>query len=479
MRIPPLGWFFPPPCGAGYYSALDWLTYHVREGPPRYPYPRYGLVPWPFYDADFRYLDDPKNTEHDFFDCLKRMKLDDAVMFSTGGEFRYRYNNEVDSRLSGRDNTYDLTRVRLYGDLWLGDVFRVYAEYLDAQTLNQDLAPLPIDHDHGDLLNLFGDLRLFYLDDEPVYLRAGRQELLYGSQRLISPSDWANTRRTFQGGKLFWRGPSDDFDVFCVQPVIPNPNKFDTVDDQVVFSGAWYRHRGDTSLKNLDVYYLNLDQARHVASGLNGQLGAFNLSTMGFRYTTEWHNFLWDEEDMLQVGPYSNQRTRAGSFTTGVGYYFRDVATTPVVWLYYDYATGDRDPGHHGVHGTFNQLFPFEHYYFGYTDLVGRQNISDLNCQLSFYPTKWVTVLVQYHVFRLAEAKDALYNAAGVPIRRDPTGRAGTDVGDEVDMSTNFHLDKHQDLYLSYSHLFAGPFLRQTGNGRSPDYLYLQYSYRW
>jgi hypothetical protein len=34
----------------------------------------------------------------------------------------------------------------------------------------------------------------------------GRQELLYGAQRLISPLDWANTRRTFEGGKLIWQG---------------------------------------------------------------------------------------------------------------------------------------------------------------------------------------------------------------------------------------------------------------------------------
>ena len=179
------------------------------------------------------------------------------------------------------------------------------------------------------------------------------------------------------------------------------------------------------------------------------------------------------------MGPYSNQKTRAGSFTTGLGYCFKNVPTAPQAWIYCDYATGDRDPGGHGTHGTFNQLFAFGHYYFGYIDVVGRQNISDLNGQLAFYPTKWVTVLVQYHMFRLAQARDALYNAAGIAIRRDPTGRAGTDVGDEIDFVTNFHLTRHQDIYVNYSHLYAGDFIKQTGSGRSPDYLYLQYAYRW
>ena len=47
---------------------------------------------------------------------------------------------------------------------------------------------------------------------------------------------------------------------------------------------------------------------------------------------------------------------------------------------------------------------------------------------------------LQYHHFWLAEARDALYNAAGVAYRRDPTGQSGTDVGNEIDFILNFHL---------------------------------------
>jgi hypothetical protein len=52
-------------------------------------------------------------------------------------------------------------------------------------------------------------------------------------------------------------------------------------------------------------------------------------------------------------------------------------------------------------------------------------------------------------------------------------------VGDELDYVINFHIDKHQDVLFGYSHLFAGQFIRQTGNGRSPELTYLQYSFRW
>jgi hypothetical protein len=110
---------------------------------------------------------------------------------------------------------------------------------------------------------------------------------------------------------------------------------------------------------------------------------------------------------------------------------------------------------------------------------VGRQNIHDLNAHLFLYPTKWITVWMQYHRFWLAASRDALYNAAGVPIRRDPTGLAGTDVGNEVDITFNFHLGPHSDILTGYSHLFAGSFLERTGAGYGSGLYYLQYSFRW
>jgi hypothetical protein len=484
LKVPPVapfprpGLFLIPPSGPGYYSTLDLLLHRFREEAPKHAWPRFSLLQFPYFDADFRYLDDTDNKDHDWLDPFKRVHLGDDFLFSTGGDFRFRYNNEVDSRLSGKDNVYELTRTRLYGDFWYRDVFRVYAEFFDAQTYNQDLTPLPTDHDHGDLLNLFADLKLCELADHPLYFRGGRQELLYGSQRLISPLEWTNARRTFQGAKAFWRGDDLDVDAFCVQPVVPNVDHFDTVDDQVVFSGVWVTKRPNKD-QVMDFYYLDLDQARHVAVGNGKVTGAFNTSTVGSRYAGKYKGLLWDFEGMLQFGPYSNQHTFADAYTTGLGYYFKDVPLTPQFWIYFDHASGDPHPGLGTTHRTFNQLFPFGHYYFGYIDVVGRENINDLNFQAAIYPTKWITTYVQYHMFRLDQAKDALFSAAGVPLRIDPSGRAGTNVGDEIDVVVNFHLTTHQDLFVNYSHLYAGPFIRQTGPPGSPGYLYLQYSYHF
>jgi hypothetical protein len=113
--------------------------------------------------------------------------------------------------------------------------------------------------------------------------------------------------------------------------------------------------------------------------------------------------------------------------------------------------------------------------------VVGRENIHDWNFQASFYPTKWITCVAQYHVFRLDQARDALYavSPGWVALRSDPTGRAGTNVGQELDLTANFNLDRHNSILVGWSKLFSGDFIRQTGPYVNPEMFYFQYSFRW
>ncbi len=485
--VPRLGAFSIPPTGCGYYSALDFVLGTVRKEPPKYPYPPTSYMAGSFFDADYRYLNKPDNQQTDSFDFLKRRHLGCDWMVTSGGEARYRFMNEVNARFTGQNNDYDLFRTRVYGDLWYRDQFRVYAEFLYADNRGQELTPLGIDANRGDLLNLFVDVKVGEVDGKPVYVRAGRQELLLGSERLISPLDWANTRRTFEGVRGMYQGEKFDVDLFWAKPVAVSPNDFDSVDDALNFTGLWTTYRPQKG-HTIDVYALNLDRSRPSLPGEDQVPGSanvatpthFNITTLGTRYAGDRDGRLtWDFEGMLQVGSRGNQDLFAQAATAGVGYRFPDVAWTPHVWAYYDFASGDSEAGTGGTANTFNQLFPFGHYYLGFLDQVGRQNIQDLNLHLNYYPTRWVTGVIQYHRYWLAEAQDALYNAGGRVVRQDPTGRAGRDVGQEIDVFWNIHVTAHQDLWVGYSKLFAGDFIERTGSSDSPELFYLQYSFRW
>ncbi len=477
--MPRLGAFVLPPAGTGYYSLWDCLGDNERQSPPRFPYGPTSFLPFSFAEADFRYLDDPENKQRDWlFDRTKRIHLGDNWLFAVGGEERIRYMSDVSTRLGRADDVYELLRTQVYGDLWYRDVFRVFLEYLDANIYNQDLPPRIIDVNKSDLLDLFFDLKVGELADHPVYVRGGRQELLYGSQRLITPLDWANTRRRFDGVKAWWHSDKLDVDAFWTTPVVVEPSRFDSSDDGRNFEGLWATYRPRKG-QTVDLYYLNLDDTHPVALGQYGKRDGFNVNTVGTRYAGDSRHLLWDAELMYQFGSWANQEIAAGAYTLGGGYHFADAPMNPQFWMYFDWAEGDPHPGVGGVHRRFNQLFASGHYYLGYLDLVGRENIDDFNLQYTMWPTKWWLTGIQFHVFHLDSPKDALYNAGATVLRSDPTGRAGTSVGNEIDLFTNFHLSAHQDIFLGWSKLYTGRFIKETGPPVSPELFYLQYTYKW
>lgn len=473
------GNFSVPPQGVGYYSLSDLVTGNCREKPPQSGYVPFGFMPSSLYDADFRFVDKLDPASRTWVERLKRIELGDCWLFSTGGQFWIRTMHEHNSRLTEADNNYELVRTRIFGDLMYGDLARVYGEFLWADSFSEDLPPLAIDANRGDILNLFADVNLFEYEGHPVFVRAGRQELQFGSQRLISALDWANTRRTFDGVRAFRTGEKWDWSAFYTQFVPAVANQFDRPDEHQDFAGSWLTYRPRAG-QSLDFYYLFLQNTNAVVQ--QGIVRApADIHTVGTRWAGDRDGFLWDYESMLQLGDQQGADLVAGAASAGMGRHLADWWGTPSAWIYYDYASGDTSPNQ-GQFTTFNQLYPFGHYYLGWLDQVGRQNIQDLNAHLNFYPAPWVTVLLQYHHFWLASPTDALYNPAGTAIRRDPTGAAGRNVGDELDVVVNFHTSRYADVLLGYSKLYGGGFLERTaGPNQAADseFFHLMYQRKW
>jgi hypothetical protein len=447
------------------------------EEPARPVTPR----PWAplFFDNNFRYLDDARNVYLNPFDFTRRIPLTPSgdIRLDFGGEFRWQGKMEDNRRLLGFENDYNLFRERLYLDAWYRDRARAFVEVLWADSSRQTLPPLPIDINHGDLLNAFGELKFFERDATSISFRGGRQELFYGNQRLVSPLDWANTRRTFQGYKLLFRSPYWAVDGFWTQPVAILPRAFDEAVEQRQFFGVYgsYRRFEDAVI---EPNYLGLVETDLFAPVPEAVIGDQVAHTFGFRLQTNRSGWIVETELAYQFGEDFDLDRSAGMATVGLGRKFDDLWGDPELFIYVDYASGDDDPTN-GTSGTFNQLFPLGHKYFGYMDLVGRQNILDPNVIFKIYPSKRINLLLWYHHFELASARDALYNAGGIPIRVDPTGRAGTDVGDEIDVLINLIVNPNTDFQIGYSHFFPGSFLERTGPGEDANFFYSQFTFRF
>lgn len=463
------------PSGCGYYTLCD--QYRGIKRPKRQPeYFFFGLMPPGFFDADFRYVDDIPVCEQNCVERLKRIPLGDCWKFSTGGNYWARYMNEYNSRLGAVNNDYTLMRTRVYGDLVHGSGLRLFTEFIWADIFEEELSPLPIDVNRGDLLNAFVEAPLLEVAGKDIYARFGRQELVLGSQRLVSSLDWANTRRTFDGVRIFRQGDKWDWDVFYTKFVPVKRNDFDTNDNQRDFGGFWLTKRPKKGHFR-DLYYLYFNNDRPITR-LGLTIAPTETHTIGARHVGDKDGMLWDFEGALQWGTQGAQDQFAGMATVGLGRRIKRSPVSMAAWIYYDFASGGQSSDG-STSNTFNQQYPFGHYYLGWIDLVGRQNIHDVNAHLIFYPQHWLTVWMQYHHFWLADPTDALYNVGGVAIRRDPTGAAGTNVGDELDLVLNFHLNRYSDVLLGYSHLYGGGFLRNTGASTNAGFCHCMYQMKW
>jgi hypothetical protein len=261
-----------------------------------------------------------------------------------------------------------------------------------------------------------------------------------------------------------------------------NPSGFDNWDTNRNFYGLWATYKPQRG-HFADLYFLSLDNNNSgVAKSVIGTLNTGNslVHTVGTRYIGDTNNFLYELEGMYQFGQRSGRDISAFAIASGAGYHFAALPMNPQMWLRYDFASGTSNHGDPtNTSNTFNQLFAFGHYYLGFVDRVGRQNIHDLNAQMTFHPQPWLTVITQYHWFYLANKTDALYNAAGVASAQDSNGQSGSHVGDEMDLRFNIHVSRHQDVLLGYSKLWAGEFLKAKASGVSPDLFYVQYSFRF
>src|SRR5262249_17890343 len=154
-----------------------------------------------------------------------------------------------------------------------------------------------------------------------------------------------------------------------------DPAKLDWWDLDQNFYGLWATYKPKKGTTR-DFYVLNLAQNKPVATGTRGIRGGFYITTFGTRWAGDRDGrWLYDVELDAQTGTRAKAAVNAFATTYGLGVRGKEWRMNPTLWAYYDYASGTQDPTVNGRSQTFNQLFPFGHYYFGWLDLVGRQNI--------------------------------------------------------------------------------------------------------
>lgn len=330
-------------------------------------------------DEDYSFLRD-QTRRTDFWDLIKFVPLNEAGSWylSFGGEARerYEYFNHPNWGKDPQDHGYFLQRYFLHGDLQMGEHARLFAQLQSSFENGRVGGPRPSDKDELDIHQLFLDTKFTLAGDNSVTIRSGRQELAYGTQRIISVREGPNVRQSFDGFRIIYKDKEVQIDGFAAKPAQTNRYVFDDGSDNT--KGLWgtYAVLPFPFLPegNIDLYYIGL--YRRTATFDQGKARETRHS-VGARLWRTAAPFDYNFEALYQWGSFGNGDIQAWTVASDTGYTFVSLPLRPRVGLRADIASGDENPNNAALQ-SFNPLFP-KGAYFSEAGLIGPANLIDLN----------------------------------------------------------------------------------------------------
>jgi hypothetical protein len=432
-------------------------------------------------DDDWSFLADPAKRE-DFWDPLKYIRLRGgrADWFMTiGGEAREVW-EQIGNENWGQQpfmNAYLNERYMLYFDMHYGKHVRTFLELKSGVNSFRTGGPRPIDEKKLDFQVGFLEVGTSS-GSNSVKLRVGRQELEYGSGRLIDVREGPNVRLSFDGFMVKSKINSWQLDGFAVRPDLDKPGFFNNAPNHAVSFWGVYATHTLSHTTSLDLYYLGLDRKqasfeRGTAQEVRHSLGA----RISRPVATERPAWDFDYEGLWQFGTFGSADIRAWTFASETGYRIPTVPLKPRFSAKADISSGDHQNSH--TLGTFNPLFPKGNY-FGVLASTGPgpMNFIDLHPHIEASLPRSVTVSFDW-IFQWRESlDDGVYAVPGFLIRAADGSRArfvGHRPGTEIRWQANPHLWFQAD----YGIFYAGRFLNETHPGRNLNYWALWAGYKF
>jgi len=389
------------------------------------------------------------------------------------GEFRERMEGFDGLGFNGdREDLYWLTRVRFNTTVTASTVLSFQAQVQDARVARKTVGPTAAPFQAPfDLRQGFADIGNAATR---FAARLGRQELVYGEQRLVGHVSWLNAARTFDAAKVTFRTNAFSVDAFGASVVRTLVDEFDRSGAGNRFAGAYA-----TTTKLIPQWTVEPYLFWKRDENIRGELGALSElrhSTIGVRLVGKMPARLdYGVEMAMQRGTLGSEDVKAWA-----GHWqLRESLPGPgLVKLTgeYNFASGDEDPAD-GVRGTFDQLYPTPHDKTGLADQIGWKNIHHARAGFEVTPIKAMPVSLNYHSWWLAESRDAVYNVGNASLGRIAVGAADRHVGQEVDVQITRAIVPQIQVAAGYAHIFTGAFLKQTTPGASYSHPYLMVTY--
>jgi hypothetical protein len=388
-----------------------------------------------------------------------------------GGQIRQQFERFVDEDWGAEPRDRDgywLQRYMWHVDARVWRRLRVYAELKSGIAVGRAGGPRPPDADRLDLHQAFVEV-----SRGSVTWRVGRQEVAFGSQRLVSVREGPNVRQAFDAASLVVMQGRWRVQGFGGRYVNTAPGVFDDGSDTGRTLWGVYAVRGDERRRRgIDVYYLGYRRAQ--ATFDQGQ---------GRELRHSWGTRLWgapgtldyNVEAVVQSGRFANTGIRAWTLASDVGHRVSTVAGPVRLGIRADVTSGDRDR-RDGRLETFNPLFP-KGAYFGLIASAGPANHVDLHPQVSL-THHGVVVTASWLMFWRRQVDDGIYGIAG-NVLRSGEGTSSRFVGHSPGIEAEWQVTEHLSLTADASLFTAGPFIDESGPAQAIRFIAAWATYRF
>jgi Alginate export len=432
-------------------------------------------------NENWSFLRDPALRE-DFWDPVKYIRLRkgrDDWYLSLGGEVRQDF-ERIGNDYWGQQpyqNAFFLQRYMAHADIHYGRHFRTFIRLKSGIETFRQGGPRPIDEKRLDFEGGFLDI-CFGGEPNWIAFRAGRQELNYGSGRLVFVREGPNVRQSFDGFKILSKIGEWHIDAWAVRPDLDNFGFFDNAPDHKTAFWGIYSTRPLRRKISADLYYLGIARKqatydRGTANELRHSLGA----RLWLPIAEKKNGWDFDDEAVCQFGSFGSANIRAWTFATETGYKLPTLPLKPRFSLRADISSGD-NPATRTL-GTFFTMFPIGNYFGIIADTgPGAMNFIDAHPRLQLEVPHNVSVMADFVFYWRESLYDGVYNVPGFLVR--PAGNSlARFVGDRPGIEVRWQIDRHAYLQGDYGIFYAGKFLRETMPGQNLNYLAFWAGYKF
>lgn len=359
-------------------------------------------------DEDYSFLKND-TIKDNWYKTMKFLPLNDSknTYLSFGGDIRFQYFYAKNENWGDGDQDKDgyvLSRYLFHSDLHVGKYFRAFVQ-LQSSAVGGRIDPSPVDANPLEVHQAFADFNFINEKNKKLIVRAGRQELSYGSQRLVALRDGPNNRQSFDGLKLMTGKENMSADFFFTHYVVARDGIFDDKSNQDrQFWGSYLVFNKVPLIKNIDVYYLGYKRAK---ANFDDATGKEIRHSLGTRIWGKSGNWRYDGEAVYQFGDVAEKNINAWTASINGGYRFNTVKFHPEIGFKTELISGDKTKGDSKLQ-TFNPLFP-RGAYFGLASVIGPSNLIDIHPSISFEITKNIDWIIDYDMFWRYSGNDGIY----------------------------------------------------------------------